>query len=137
MRWLKSFIFVGLISIVHADKKDLIVPLDIHHLSTHYIHGMGTYRLITFSETRPCFVLQRFKDALVGGLTESREICQVALADRTLDVRDSASGSDWYEGFQWIDDHISFRLDATEGKYQCKLMIKENPNYKATCEKFP
>lgn len=117
-----------------ADEVD-IIPKDIDFVSTQWIDGKGTFRLIRFnSEYDPCFVLQNYKEGISGDLTSTNRVCSVNLpSELVINVSYDHSGGTWFEEFEWVSDGLSFVLDSPKGKFNCKIDLYKPENTFPQC----
>lgn len=117
-----------------------VIPLNINFVSTKWIDGAGTFRIIDlndeFEPYDPCFLIQHFENGLRTGITNTIKICSVATEVGTIDARNDSSGGTWFENFTWEDTGLQFTLvslDSMRGTFNCKIDLRKGSNYVANC----
>ncbi|TMO90278.1 hypothetical protein [Pseudoalteromonas ruthenica] len=98
-----------------------VIPKSINFVSTHWVQGKGTFRVISFnSEYEPCFIIENYEGGLHAGLTSSNKVCSVSVpSNEVVNINHDRSGGSWFEDFEWVDDGLSFAFDSAKGKFNC------------------
>ncbi|TMP86655.1 hypothetical protein CWC05_12715 [Pseudoalteromonas ruthenica] len=98
-----------------------VIPKSINFVSTHWVQGKGTFRVISFnSEYEPCFIIENYEGGLHAGLTSSNKVCSVSVpSNEVVNINNDRSGGSWFEDFEWVDDGLSFGFDSAKGKFNC------------------
>ncbi|WP_147378784.1 hypothetical protein [Motilimonas pumila] len=112
-----------------------IISKDIVFVSTAWMKGEGTFRIIRYSsEYDPCFVLQHYQFGLNQGLTGSSRVCSAVLSNNeVLNVSQDLAGGSWFDRFDWQIPFLTFQLDTAKGQYGCKLNLTQLSNATAKC----
>ena len=137
---LKSYFFALLIlffsSIATAGDGN-VIPLNINVVSTKWISGAGTFRIIDFNDEcepfEPCFLIQQFEKGLNSGITNTIKVCSVVTEDGIIDVRNDKSGGTWFENFSWDDSGLRFDLNSMRAIFNCKINLLKGSSYVANC----
>ena len=113
---------------------NLLVPLSINFVSTHWVDEQGTLRLIDFNdEDNPCFQIQQFEQGLFEGLSQTQTLCSVVLNDQTIDVRTDPSGGLWFENFRWADATLLFHFNTVKKTYNCRIDLSAATEFIGYC----